>query len=183
MKTKKLNLPTLINPLGRWIFILAMGGMFLISCAGNDADTKEKKDDGLTVAPTNEAPKTETATVNVDELAKTDKGIGPVAEEIKLGAIEDAVALDGKKIFDAKCTACHNADDKKKVGPGLHGVTKRRLPEWIMNMILNPSEMLQKDPVAKEVAMQHMGAVMANQNLTKEDARKVVEYFRQNDSK
>ncbi len=47
-----------------------------------------------------------------------------------------------------------------------------------MNMILNPEEMIQKDPIAKKLLMEFNGAPMANQNLTEEQARQVLEYFR-----
>ena len=45
-------------------------------------------------------------------------------------------------------------------------------------MILNPEEMTQKDPLAKELLIEFNGSPMANQGLTKEDARAVLEYFR-----
>ena len=47
-----------------------------------------------------------------------------------------------------------------------------------MNMILNPEEMVQKDPLAKELLIEFNGSPMANQNLTQEEARAVLEYFR-----
>ncbi len=110
-----------------------------------------------------------------------DKGIGPVTS-VTLGALDAAIAEKGKGIFVAKCTACHNTPDidAKKIGPSLKGVTKRRTPEWIMNQVLNPSEMTQKDPIAKELLGTYI-AQMANQNLTQDDARSVLEYFRTND--
>jgi len=46
-----------------------------------------------------------------------------------------------------------------------------------MNMILNPDEMVQKDPIAKALLAEYLSP-MANQNLTEEQARAVLEYFR-----
>ena len=54
----------------------------------------------------------------------------------------------------------------------------RRTPEWIMNMILNPEQMVKENPLAKNLLIEFNGAPMANQNLTKEEARAVLEYFR-----
>lgn len=103
-------------------------------------------------------------------------GIGPV-KELKLPEqIDQAMAAEGKKIYDEKCTACHKPYEKY-IGPAPVGVLKRRTPEWVMNMILNPEEMTKKDPVAKELLAQ-FASPMANQNLTQEEARKIVEYFR-----
>lgn len=114
------------------------------------------------------------------EAAPSDKGIGPVSK-VDLGPLDENLAANGKAIFDSKCTACHKMD-VKVVGPPLGGVTKRRKPEWIMNMILNPTEMIQKDPIAKELLATYI-ATMANQNLTQDEARAVLEYFRSHDSK
>jgi cytochrome c len=74
------------------------------------------------------------------------------------------------------CTACHKMD-KRHVGPPLGEVIGRRNPVWIMNMILNPEEMVAKDPVAKQLFSEFLSP-MANQNLTEEQARQVLEYFR-----
>ncbi len=46
-----------------------------------------------------------------------------------------------------------------------------------MNMILNPEEMALNDPIARGLLMKY-NTVMANQGLTHEDARAVLEYFR-----
>jgi hypothetical protein len=47
-----------------------------------------------------------------------------------------------------------------------------------MNMILNPEVMIKKDPIAKKLLDEFDGAPMANQNLTEDQARQVLEYFR-----
>lgn len=69
--------------------------------------------------------------------------------------------------------------DTRLVGPALAGVTMRGSPEWIMNMILNPQEMVKKDPTAKKLLAEYNGAIMIDQNLSQDDARAVLEYFRQ----
>ena len=115
-----------------------------------------------------------------DAMIKEGKGIGPV-KSVTVGAIDNAMAEEGKKVFEAKCTACHKTTEEKYVGPGLKGVTQRRKPEWIMNQILNPAEMTQKDPTAKYLLATHL-TQMTNQNLTQDDARKVLEYFRKLDT-
>ena len=57
------------------------------------------------------------------------------------------------------------------------GIYERRSPEWVMNMILNPEEMVKKNDIAKKLLAEYI-APMANQNLTEDEARAVVEYFR-----
>jgi mono/diheme cytochrome c family protein len=114
-----------------------------------------------------------------DDAASTDpmknKGIGPV-KTVTIGEIDQTMVAEGKEIFDSKCSACHKMESKY-IGPALKGVTERRTPEWIMNMILNPEEMLRKDPIAKQL-MKEYSAPMANQGINQEEARKMLEYFR-----
>jgi hypothetical protein len=67
--------------------------------------------------------------------------------------------------------------DTLYIGPALGEVTARRSGAFIMNMILNPQEMVERHPVAKQLLAEHM-SFMPNQGLTREDARLVLEYLR-----
>jgi cytochrome c len=115
------------------------------------------------------------ASVNSNDPMKN-KGIGPI-KSITLGPIDQAMVDAGKKIYLEKCSACHKAEEKF-VGPAPKGILDRRSPEWIMNMILNPEEMIKSDPTAKQLLLDFNLAPMANQHLTEEQARKILEYFR-----
>jgi cytochrome c2 len=75
------------------------------------------------------------------------------------------------------CLACHRIG-KKFIGPPPNGILERRTPEWVMNMILNPQEMVQKDPLAKDLLKEFNGSPMSNQGLTEDQARAILEYFR-----
>lgn len=105
------------------------------------------------------------------------KGVGPVTSVTLGETIDQEMVTEGKAIYDRLCTACHKPD-AKFIGPAPKGILDRRSPEWIMNMILNPEEMVQKDPLAKALLIQYNGSPMSNQNLTEEEARAVLEYFR-----
>ncbi len=107
----------------------------------------------------------------------TSKGIGPVTSVTLSETIDQGMADEGMAIYEKNCTACHKTD-KKYIGPAPKGILERRTPEWVMNMIMNPTEMVQKDPVAKQVLAEANGAIMADQNISEEDARKILEYFR-----
>lgn len=143
------------------INLLLLLSAFLFACGGNS---------GKEEAQTEEAPTTE----NTDPMKN--KGIGPVTS-VTLTDIDQEMVAEGKTIFENMCTACHKAD-KKFIGPSPQGILDRRTPEWVMNMILNPEEMVEKDPIAKQLLVEHNGAPMADQNLTEDQARKVLEYFR-----
>jgi mono/diheme cytochrome c family protein len=104
-------------------------------------------------------------------------GIGPVDEEITINEIDPELAKEGMRVFDMKCGACHKLDTRY-VGPPLGGIMNARTPAYVMNMILNPEEMLAKHPVAKSVGSEYPTR-MTNQQLTREKARAVVEYLAQ----
>lgn len=108
-------------------------------------------------------------------------GIGPV-KDLKINAgIDDNLVIKGKQIFDVKCVTCHNIDTKL-VGPPLKDVTKRRKPEWIMNMILNPEQMIKENMIAKSLSMSgQYPTPMTFQNVSQDDARALLEYLRNND--
>lgn len=105
------------------------------------------------------------------------KGIGPISELSLPESIDPKLAEEGKVLFEKNCAACHKAD-KKYIGPAPKDILERRTPEWVMNMIMNPTEMVQKDPIAKKLLAEANGAIMANQNISEKEARALLEYFR-----
>ena len=107
------------------------------------------------------------------------KGIGPI-KSFTPGELNEASASKGKEIFEMKCSACHKMEEKV-VGPALNGLTTRRTPEWILNMILNPTEMLEKDPIAQDLLATYL-TQMTFQNISEDEAKQILEYFRKYDS-
>ncbi|WP_338358750.1 cytochrome c [Yeosuana marina] len=148
----------------------------LISCGGKE-DKKKESFSYEKKATTNQKTAPEIKVTASKKINLTDKGIGPITS-VDLGSeINQAMVTQGQGIYNKMCTACHRPN-KKFIGPAQAGIMERRTPEWIMNMILNPEVMIQKDPLAKELLAEFNGAPMANQNLTQEEARAVLEYFR-----
>ena len=108
------------------------------------------------------------------------KGIGEIKEVELNNPLNDGMITEGQAIYDLKCAACHKLNDSRVVGPGWKGVTERRKPEWIMNMVINVDVMLEKDPVA-QAQLKECLVRMPNQNLSVEDARAVLEFMYAND--
>ncbi|MCB7482107.1 c-type cytochrome [Christiangramia sediminis] len=155
----------------------AMMLVALVSC-GNSEEKKESEEVQLgNYSKKEEVKKTEPVSSSVNMNDMSNKGIGPVKNLEIPDEIDQSMATKGKVIFDSKCLACHKPD-KKFIGPAPKGVLDRRSPEWVMNMMLNPEEMILKDPIAKQLLIEHNGSPMANQNLTEEEARQILEYFR-----
>ncbi|MCC6399654.1 MAG: cytochrome c [Flavobacteriales bacterium] len=97
--------------------------------------------------------------------------------DVTLGDIDNGMAEKGKTTYDVKCQACHSMGENRVVGPGWKGITTRRKPEWIMNMILNVDVMLAEDAEAQKQLEQCL-VRMPNQNLSMEEARQVLEFMR-----
>ncbi|MFA7273950.1 MAG: c-type cytochrome [Crocinitomicaceae bacterium] len=140
---------------------------FLVSCGGQaENETSEN-------APESMIEETEEYDAN--------RGIGKFDEtNVKLGALDAAMATKGESIAGTKCTSCHKLTDEKLVGPGWAGVTERRTPHWIMNFITNPDPMIDKDPEV-QAQLELCLVRMPNQSLTDDDARSIVEFMRKND--
>jgi cytochrome c5 len=132
----------------------------------------------------NEGVKKDEKPVDVQDLTKNQPEVH--GTELKEGDITLSTPLDqamvsvGKSTYELKCQSCHRLTEERLVGPGWKGVTKKRQPVWIMNMITNVDMMLETDAEAQKLLEQCM-VRMPNQNISKEDARKVLEFMRSND--
>ena len=123
---------------------------------------------------------------SIDGPASTSSQAEKHGAEVKPGDVSLSTPLNqqwvlaGKDIYELKCQSCHKLTDERVVGPGWAGVTKRREPNWIMNMITNVDMMLETDPEAQKLLEQCL-VRMPNQNISKDDSRQVLEFMRQND--
>jgi cytochrome c len=153
--------------------------LFVLAACGN-SEKEDKQQIKLGDQTTRQAPATTPAKSSKDMIDFSNKGIGPIKSVNLSENIDAELAEKGRVVFDNMCIACHKID-RKFIGPKVQGVTKLRAPEWIMNMIMNPEEMIQKDPIAMQLLLESNMAVMANQNIKEDEARAILEYFRQID--
>lgn len=151
------------------------------ACGNSEKDEKENiRLDDYSSQSGEKQTETKAATADSgDDLSN--KGIGPIKSLDLPESIDSEMADRGASLFKNMCSACHKMD-KKFVGPAIAGVTERRSPEWIMNMILNPEQMIKEDPIAKRLMIESNMAIMADQGLEEDEARAIVEYFRQYDT-
>ncbi len=151
-----------------------------ISCGGGD--TKDSTTTVASTEPTVDATAMDTAATATGDNPSYDpnRGAGKFTD-VKVGdKLDVAMAAKGQKVAELKCYSCHKLTDEKLVGPGWKGVTSRHHPDWIMNFMTNPDEMLDKDPKAQ--AMLDICMVrMPNQNLKDNEARELLEFMRKND--
>lgn len=135
-------------------------------------------------ACSSDKPKNEGQPDDTYETAKSPandgKGVGPAKTVSLESPLDKARVEKGKAIYELKCQACHRLDEQRVVGPGWKGVTKQRKPEWIINMIVNVDEMIEKDEEAQKLYEEYL-TKMPNQNVTDDEARDILEFMRQND--
>lgn len=154
------------------LFISVVFVFSLLACSNKADKTSEFSFDKLekTTTDKEEVP----ASVRID---LNNNGVGPVESITLEENIDEALTNTGSELYQQKCSACHKVGEKF-VGPPPNGILKRRSPEWVMNMILNPEVMLKEDQLTKDLFMEFNGAPMANQGLTQEEARAILEFFR-----
>ena len=161
----------------KFLTIVAVAAL-MVSCGGDKSS--EKKVEKAPVKTEAKKEVKQEAPVKTEEASTTsfmdDKGVGPITS-VEIGELDTALAGKGKAAYKSNgCTSCHKIS-KRFVGPALKGVTQRRSPEWIMNMILDPEGMVANNDAAKKLLVEY-NAPMANQNVSEEDARAILEYFR-----
>jgi mono/diheme cytochrome c family protein len=103
-------------------------------------------------------------------------GIGPIEAPVDLGPLDPALVAQGETLFQYNCEACHMLDERF-VGPSLGDVLDRRSPAFVMNMVLNPEQMVREHPEGQRL-LAEFPLVMPYQNITEEEARALVEYLR-----
>lgn len=158
--------------------VLAFSVLLFFACGGKE----EKQKDGFSI----ERQKTSEPTVSEEvtnaikaseRIELSNKGVGAITSVDFSQEIDQGMAAKGKEVYDQLCLACHRIG-KKFIGPAPNGIFERRTPEWVMNMILDPERMVKEDPLARDLLIEFNGSPMANQGLTEEEARAVLEYFR-----
>jgi mono/diheme cytochrome c family protein len=140
--------------------------LMVVGCGGGDGSGAAMNGGGA-------ASSSAGAELTAEQLAK---GIGPITSVTLGETVDEALAKQGADVFALKCSACHKLE-ARYVGPQLGGVLERRTPEFVMNMMLNPAEMVEKHPETRKLLGEYMLA-MPNQNVTQEEARAVLEYIR-----
>ncbi len=105
------------------------------------------------------------------------KGIGPIQSYKFTEEINFEMATAGEGLYNAKCAQCHMAETIM-IGPPMAGIYERRSPEWVLNMILNPIEMVKEDPIAIALYEQYEKRLMTNSGLSEDEAKEVAEYLR-----
>lgn len=151
--------------------LVVITALTLASCGGKDAAPAGNGEKPTSML----GPKTEN-----DKMLAEGRGIGEVKTVTLETPLDQERVKRGLAIYDMKCSACHKLTDERFVGPGWKDVTKRRKPEWIMNMVTNVDVMLERDAEAQKM-LELCLTRMPNQNVSIGDARDVLEFMRSND--
>jgi mono/diheme cytochrome c family protein len=107
---------------------------------------------------------------------RDDKGVGPVMKVV-LGPVNGGMASRGGVLFKSKCSVCHGLSQPLS-GPAVGGILGQRTPEYVMNMMLNPGGMEEKDSFVKKMVADYGDLVMPQTGLDSTQARYILEYLR-----
>lgn len=145
-------------------YVIALMGFGVVSCSGSNNEGQAN----------GEAEQVEE--VQYDPVL----GVGDFMDFKVEEGLNSELALKGKGLYDSKCASCHSLKNDVIVGPGWSGVTERRQLGWLMNVMTNTTEMLEKDPELKK-QIEKYKVQMPELSTSDEDARAILEYMRQND--
>ncbi len=158
------------------LFLIGLATITIISCGGDkkiESSTESKSAEASSASAESES----TSSGDYDPK----RGLGKYDEtNVDVSKFDAAMAAEGKKIAEVKCTSCHKPTEEKLVGPGWKGVTTRQTAHWIMNFITNPDPMINVDPELQK-QLEICLVRMPNQGLNETEARQVVEYMREID--
>ena len=141
--------------------------LVVTACGGTETESAPPADGGgQAAAPAAGAPLTQ---------VELEQGIGPI-RDMQLGALDPELAATGEEAFTLKCSACHKIEERY-VAPPLGDVLVRRRPEFVMNMILNATEMVQRHPEVQKLLAEYF-TPMTVQVTEESEARAILEYLR-----
>ena len=87
----------------------------------------------------------------------------------------------GEQLFRTRCTSCHTISGKEPedaLGPDLIGVTNQRDPEWLLNWLRAPDQMLRdEDPIAMALLEKYNGLPMPNLRLNRKEVDDLLDYI------
>jgi mono/diheme cytochrome c family protein len=90
-----------------------------------------------------------------------------------------AHAVDPKKVFTQRCSACHTFGKGVKVGPDLKGVTARRQRPWLLKFVRSSQKVIASgDPVAVELFRTFKQQRMPDwADLTPDDVGRIMDWL------
>ena len=138
----------------------------LSGCGGGEAPADSNQTQATAAAGPSTAPLTD---------VELEQGIGPI-RDLELGPVDTELANEGEQAFTMKCSACHKIEERY-VAPQLGNVLSRRRPEFVMNMMLNANEMVQRHPEVQALLAEFF-TPMPVQVTEQDEARAILEYLR-----
>ena len=146
----------------------------VLTLYGCGSEGSDRSDDPVAEAsgPSVDAPAAEGGALSRVEL---EQGIGPI-RDLELPHLDSSLVEEGQEAFVLKCSACHKVEERY-IGPELGTVLSRRRPEFVMNMILNANEMVQRHPDVRKMLAEYY-TPMPVQVTDSDEARAILEYLR-----
>lgn len=167
------------------LYFLAFGLLF--SACGNDAETatsSETPNQALQTPPAAATAPDPNLQEKVEDLKP--KPPNMPTEPVELKGVNLTTPLigymvrKGKKVYEEKCVGCHSLDGRKLEASTFQGITKRRKPEWIMNLTTGVQMQLAESR-KEQRQLEKCYTRQPGQRLDIQQSRDILEYLRAND--
>ena len=86
----------------------------------------------------------------------------------------------GKRVYEEQCVGCHSLDGRRLEASTFQGITKKRAPEWIMNLTTGVQMQLASNK-KEQTQLEKCYTRQPDQRLNIEQSRDILEYLRSND--
>ncbi|MDH5511279.1 MAG: c-type cytochrome [Nitrospinota bacterium] len=98
-------------------------------------------------------------------------------------------SASGERLFtEKKCHLCHNLTEKRKVGPGLKGDTKRHSEEWLTKWLSDPQKTWEENDTETQQLKQWAAGRdsdrktrMKIKKLTEQEIADLIAFLKKND--
>ena len=147
----------------------------LASCSSPATETGDQQSPETETVPESTPEEQEPITKGAQTLP--DSSLNSIPEVSFAAEVDPVLSEQGAAIFAEKCSMCHKPD-QRFIGPAPKGILEKRSVDWIMKVIMYPDLMRQTDTTVQKLIEEFDGAVMPNQQITFEEARSILEYYR-----
>jgi len=162
----------------KYLIFLVFATIVLVNCQSNDEPKNDKKETAEATAPDTAAPQkyipnaaigsgnkhpVDGRLLDQPQIQEAMKKLKPQAHNTNPDGtpilirkvnltpqLSEVMIEKGRDVHDAQCSGCHTLTTAKSNLISLAGTTKRRKPEWIMNMLTGVTTTLETNAAAAQ---------------------------------
>lgn len=115
--------------------------------------------------------------ISTSLLAGALLAISPCAVPAHAQDAPSPAAVEGERLFETICVACHTIGGGVRIGPDLQGVTERREHAWLTRFISDPERLRTEGDSVAAANLARYGVRMPNLGLNQEQVEAVIAHL------